>query len=104
MCHRGSVLVPLLFVIFINAIDNCAEYISVILKFADDMKVGNRVVTPEERVNLQTCLNKLTEWAVQWCMSFNTEKCKVLHVGHRNQQQDYTKNGTKLKSTVKERD
>ena len=58
------------------------------------MKVGNCVVTPEERVNLQTCLNKLTEWAAQWCMSFNTEKCKVLHVGHRNQQQDYTMNGT----------
>ena len=53
---QGSILGPLLFVIFINDIDNCAEQISVILKFADDTKVRNRATTPAERANLQICL------------------------------------------------
>ena len=54
---------PLLFIIFINNIDNCSDLIVVLLKFADDTKIGNGVRTLEQRENLQICLNKLTEWA-----------------------------------------
>ena len=101
---QGSVLGPLLFVIFINDIDKCAEHISIILKFAHDTKVGNRAATQEERDRLQACLDRLTEWADKWCMSFNTDKCKVLHVGRSNPQGVYTMNGTPLAVTEKERD
>lgn len=101
---QGSVLGPLLFVIFINDIDGCAEQIALLLKFADDTKVGNRAATIDERKNLQACLDKLTAWANKWCMSFNTDKCKVLHVGKSNPKQEYTMNGSPLAETVKERD
>ena len=37
-----------MFVVFINGIDECADEISVILKFADDNKVGSKVTTREE--------------------------------------------------------
>ena len=37
-------------------------------------------------------------------MSFNTDKCKVLHVGRSNSQGVYTMNGTPLAVTEKERD
>ena len=38
---QGSVLGPSLFVIFINNIDNFTRNISIMLKFADDTKLGN---------------------------------------------------------------
>ena len=60
---QGSVLGPLLFVIFINDIDEGAEHIALLLKFADNTKIANRITSLEERRNLQNCLNKLTTWA-----------------------------------------
>ena len=37
-------------------------------------------------------------------MSFNEEKCKVLHIGYHNEKATYTMNGTQLKSIEREKD
>ena len=58
-----SVLGPLLFVIFINDLDDCTKNISIMLKFADDTKLGNISVTEEDRENLQTTINDLLSWS-----------------------------------------
>ena len=101
---QGSVLGPLLFVIFINDIDECAQEISVILKFADDTKVGNKITSRVEHQQLQACLDKLVDWSDKWCMSFNTDKCKILHVGRNNPAYSYSMNGIPLVVTEQERD
>jgi hypothetical protein len=49
-------------------------------------------------------INKLHEWAVKWGMSFNKDKCKVMHVGHNNPQYDYFMQGTKLSVIEEEKD
>ena len=101
---QGSVLGPLLFIIFINDIDGCAENITTLLKFADDTKIGNKVSNAVDQQNLQECLDRLTQWADTWSMTFNTEKCKVLHVGRGNPKYSYKMNGIELEETEKERD
>ncbi len=53
---------------------------------------------------LQDCLDKLFEWSMEWCMDFNIQKCKVLHVGRANKNFEYTMNGVRLESVDKERD
>ena len=63
---QGSVLGPLLFVLFINDLPN--EIKNVTKLFADDLKLianaGNRSVVYED-------LAKLEDWELLWCLKFN---------------------------------
>jgi hypothetical protein len=73
-------------------------------KFADDIKLGQIVRNDRDREVQQESLNKMTEWARVWGMSFNIKKCMVMHYGQRNQNNDYYMDGEKLKATREERD
>ena len=101
---QGSVLGPLLFLIFINDLDTSAGAAEIILKFADDTKVAQRIRTQEDAAQLQTALDQLTGWADKWGMAFNVTKCKVMHVGHGNPRHSYKMHGTQLEETKEERD
>ena len=83
---QGSVLGPILFLIYINDLDD--DITSKVLKFADDTND----------------LNKLIEWSEKWQMLFNFGKCKCLHTGHGNEDAQYTIGGTVLNTTLKEKD
>ena len=38
---------------------------------------------------LQRDLDRLQEWVRNWQLKFNSDKCKVLHLGRTNQQKSY---------------
>ena len=99
---QGSVLGPVLFLVYINDIDNGVT--GIISKFADDTKIANTVVSNEQVIEMQSNLDKLSEWGQTWQMNFNADKCKVLHIGYRNEKANYTLNGTQLKSVDSEID
>ena len=102
---QGSVLGPTLFLIFINDIDTAVEVTSsVLLKFADDTKVGRVVESEEQRQELQSTINRLVEWSEEWQMLFNSEKCHILHLGHRNARFEYTMGGRVLEAVESEKD
>jgi hypothetical protein len=101
---QGSVLGPILFLIFINDLDLAVEMINQVKKFADDTKLGHTVSTELQRRELQQALNNLKEWADKWGMQFNVAKCKVMHCGHSNQQFEYSMDGVKLDNVEEERD
>lgn len=99
---QGSVLGPVLFLIYINDID---EGITCILsKFADDTKIASTVVSRDQVNEMQNNLNRLSDWAKTWQMKFNTDKCKVLHIGYRNEKATYIMDGNKLKNSNSEKD
>ena len=81
----GSVLGPLLFLIYINDLDD-----SNILKFADDTKVFRKVNTDGDKQHLRYDLDRLLNWSEKWQM-FNFAKCKCLHTGHGNLDVNYKK-------------
>ena len=78
---QGSVLGPLLFLIFINDLDENIN--SKLCKFADDTKLGRTVETEEEVNILRGDLQKFSLWAADWQMSFNVDKCVVMHLGEK---------------------
>jgi ribonuclease P/MRP protein subunit RPP40 len=70
---QGSVVGPLLFLIYINDIDNGIA--TRILKFADDTKLYRQVGTANDNANLRNDLEKLVGWSKEWLMLFNVQKC-----------------------------
>ncbi len=101
---QGSVLGPILFLIFINDIDQQVGRNTTIKKFADDTKLGKLIESNQDNILFQTCLDKLVDWADTWGMAFNISKCKVMHMGKNNTQYPYTMGGQLLKKTTSERD
>ena len=101
---QGSLLGPVLFKIYINDIDDVAELISLLLKFADDTKLAQIIRDEEDRRRLQAALDALMDWASKWGMQFNTGKCKVMHVGRHNPAYTYEMGGQTLATTKAEKD
>jgi hypothetical protein len=101
---QGSVLGPLLFLIFIDDLDDFAPLVNILSKFADDTKLGHHVLNESDRNVLQSQLDLLSKWAETWGMEFNVTKCKVMHIGRQNQNFDYTMQGQALTTVEREKD
>ena len=99
---QGSVLGPLLFIIYINDLD--LGLLSKISKFADDAKIGINASNKSAVKQLQEDLNRLGEWSRKWQMPFNLDKCKVMHVGQRNDKAKYELLGKELEICIEEKD
>ena len=99
---QGSVLGPVLFVIYVNDIDEGLT--CKISKFADDTKITGRVTTTAEKALLQSDLVRLVNWSKKWQMSYNVNKCKVLHIGSSNDCSNYSMNGVELCKVSEEKD
>ncbi|CAJ0939456.1 unnamed protein product [Ranitomeya imitator] len=67
-------------------------------------KICKAVNTREDSILLQMDLDKLETWAERWQMRFNNDKCKVIHMGRRNQCHHYTLNGKPLGKSDREKD
>lgn len=99
---QGSILGPLLFIIFINDLDE--DLLNKLIKFADDTKLWGRVDSQEEIDSLQKDINTLELWSKKNCMPFNVEKCKVLHLGKKNNKNVYSLMGRLLTDATEEKD
>ena len=108
---QGSVLGPILFLIFIN--DLPLKVLSPLSLFADDSKIFTRIVDKSNETKiyanagsdiLQKDLISVLEWAKKWKMEFNVEKCKIMHIGPNNPKNIYNMDSINLEETLMEKD
>ena len=86
---QGSVLGPLLFVLFIDDIGKICSADVTHQPFADDLKLYTSVVSGSTGSNLQESLDKLCVWCSNWQLTVNIAKCYVHHLGKNNQHIPY---------------
>ena len=86
---QGTVLGPILFLIFIN---DLAEYIqhSTLRLFADDSIIYKQIKNKEDAIKLQQDLDAAGKWEQDWLMHFHPDKCTVVSVTQKRKTISHT--------------
>ena len=95
---QGSVLGPLLFVVYINDLPDCVT--SSIYLFADDTKLFREVNTPEDAELFQADLDQLVQWSEDWLLRFHPDKCKIMKIGSTPNDDNFYFNAAEKKSLL----
>lgn len=101
---QGSVLGPLLFVMYINDLPEAIRHDSEVYLYADDTKLFRRIAGDEDCGKLQEDLDELRSWSERWMLNFHPEKSKHMRLGKANiREHEYTMFNT-IASTNAEKD
>ena len=92
---QGSVLGPLLFLLFIEDMPNRVKFSQCRL-YADDTLLCSNYPSPAE---LQSDVDELVLWACKWGMTFNPLKCTHMQIGKDKPDFDIAINGTAIPSS-----
>lgn len=76
---QGSVLGPILFIIYINDLPDVVE--STMYLFADDTKLMKEIKMMLDTIALQKDVSEMDAWSKTWLIKFNLEKCHILTFG-----------------------
>ena len=74
---QGSILGPLLFLIFINDMPNVISKETSLSLFADESKCFRLILGRDDGNKLQDDLNKLFQWSRIWGMEFKSGSYKI---------------------------
>ena len=103
---QGSVLAPIMFLIYANDLGVDITQNSYINMFADDAKVQRKIVNDNSCMELQEDINKIKAWSEKWKMEFNVDKCHVVRFGESSRRPvwEYKLGEEKITSADKEKD
>ena len=81
---QGSVLGPVLFVLFINDLEEALTCGSELYLYADDTKLYRDIKSEHDRELLQQDIYNMYDWSQKWLLRFHPDKCVVMNVGNNN--------------------
>ncbi len=81
---QGSVLGPLLFIIYVNDLASLSlSELSQIILYADDLVLYRPISTPSDYRALQDDIAAIENWTLDNSLQFNTSKCKYMIISRR---------------------
>ena len=86
---QGSIIGPILFVLFINDIDKEVSPGTNIVLYADDTKIWRVIESQADNLVLQKDIDSLHDWAVRNKMKFHPDKCHVLPITRKRLQPNF---------------
>ena len=84
---QGSILGPILFIIFINDLTGVVG--NVCKLFADDCKLYKNIKSEADLKELQEDIYRLCQWSKEWLLGFNFKKCKIVSYGNCQFEYEY---------------
>ena len=103
---QGSILGPLLFVLFINDLVHVLDSKTNILLYDDDTKIWRKISSIDDQHQLQNDIDELYNWSLRNKIKFHPNKCKVLRVTLKRNRLDfeYKMNNISLEKSDYEKD
>ena len=78
---QGSILGPLLFLIYINDLPDILHEDTLCAIFADDTKIYREIKSQNDVQILQQDVDNLHRWGEKWGLAFNPDKCNTISIG-----------------------
>ena len=101
---QGSVLGPILFLLYINELPNNIVQSKAYL-FADDTKLYKAIYKHSDTDELQTDIDILASWSDKQLMKFNLDKCSSMRIGKSSvPERQYHINTHDIKNVDQEKD
>ncbi|KAM7303220.1 uncharacterized protein ISCGN_013200 [Ixodes scapularis] len=80
---QGSVLGPLLFLIYVNDLPACVDPTVKVRLFADDCVIYTTIAGPESQIILNKSLQNISLWCKRWGMKINHDKTAVITITNK---------------------
>ena len=95
---QGSVLGPVLFILYINDVSDVITYPVNLQLFADDLKLYSNFTIPSATHSLQQVLDAVSAWSTEWQLTINVSKCSCMRLSSSHTQHSpvYCINGLSL--------
>ena len=80
---QGTVMGPLIFLLYINDLPSVLDPSTACRLFADDCLIYRSIHSISDQVALQNDLKSLYNWGITWGLKFNVSKCNIMHLDRK---------------------